>query len=239
MYKIAFFISNLIVCLVPGSARRHSVRGKINTWLLEPVIVRFVRKTWGERVNDIHFVRQNTPSRFVCVVNNKYFVKVFANLPMKKLKDFQELMQYIRPKLKVQIPNVVAHRSIPMYATERVKGKHITEFDKEFILQNQDKILEQVHKFIRALQRIKVDGIPNKDRFLTALQERTVEAPCKKPRQVFAHFDLNILNMMFDDELNLCAIIDWDAVSIANNPTTDTTIFLKYWNRWKRRMMKS
>ena len=236
MYKIPFFISNLISCFIYGSKGRQKWRGYVNTLLFSPVVVRFVRKTYGVRIESVRFIRQITLNRVVCVVNNRYFVKIFRNVTNKRLKDFEFLSEYVEKRMKVIVPHVIVHSRIPMYVCERVPGKSVEEFDKKFVAENYDKILHQAHGIIRHLQRIKVDDIPNKERFMDSLQQRTVEQPCRKPKQVLAHFDLNMLNFLFDDEMNICSVIDWDTLSIANNPTTDTTIFLKYWNRYKRKL---
>lgn len=233
MHKIPFFISNLISYCIYGSKNRQKWRGRINTFLFWPVITRFVKKTYGVRVKSVKFIRQITLNRMVCVVNDTYFVKIFRNVTHAKLKDFEFLSDYVEKRMKLTMPHVVVHSRIPMYVCERVPGKSITDFDKEFVTENYDKILKQAHGVIRQLQRIKVDDIPHKERFMDSLQQRTVEQPCRKPRQVLAHFDLNMLNFLFDDDMNICSVIDWDTLSIANNPTTDTTIFLKYWNRYK------
>jgi aminoglycoside phosphotransferase (APT) family kinase protein len=236
MYKIPFFISNLISCFIYGSKNRQKWRGRINTLLFRPFVIRFVKKTYGVRVKSVRFIRQITLNRMVCVVNDRYFVKVFRNVTIQQLKDFEFLSEYVERRMKVTVPHVIVHNKIPMYVCERVAGKSITDFDKKYVADNYDKILKQAHGVIRQLQRIKVDDIPNKERFMYSLQRRTVEQPCRKPKQVLAHFDLNMLNFLFDDELNICSVIDWDTLSIANNPTTDTTIFLKYWNRYKSKL---
>ena len=205
-------------------------------FLFRPVIVRFIKKTYGVRVKTVRFIRQNTLNRMVCVVNGQYFVKVFRNVTHKQLKDFEFLSNYVEKRMKIIIPHVVVHSHVPMYVCERVVGKSIEEFDKKYVAENYDKILNQAHTIIRQLQRIKVDDIPGKERYMDSLQQRTVEQPCRRSRQVLAHFDLNMLNFLFDDEMNICSVIDWDTLSIANNPTTDTTIFLKYWNRYKSKL---
>ncbi len=235
MQKIVFFISNLISCFIYGTDNRRLWRGRVNIFLFYPSIRRFIKRAYGEKISSVKFIRQRTLNRMVCLVNNKYYVKIFRNVSVQQLKDFEFLNNYVEQRMKVKIPHVVADNKIPMYACESVPGKLITEFDKSYVLENDQKVLKQIHGIIRQLQRIKVDDIPNKDRFLTSMQVRTKEESCRHPRQVLAHFDLNELNFLFDDELNICSVIDWDTLSIANNPTTDTTIFLKYWNAYKRR----
>lgn len=239
MYKIPFFISNLISCFIYGSKNRHKWRGRINTFLFYPIVVRFVKKTYGvKKIKSVRFVRQITLNRIVCVVNDTYFVKIFRNVSHQRLQDFAFLSEYVAQRIKVIVPHVIVDKKIPMSVCERVPGKEISCFDSAYVLENSEKILKQVHGIIRQLQRIKVDDIPNKNRFLDSLQQRTVEQPCRKPKQVLAHFDLNMTNFLFDDDLNILSVIDWDTLSIANNPTTDTTIFLKYWNRYKQKYTK-
>ena len=41
-------------------------------------------------------------------------------------------------------------------------------------------------------------------------------------------------NFLFDDDLNIVSAIDWDAISIANNPETDWRIFMRFWNQYKQ-----
>ena len=62
--------------------------------------------------------------------------------------------------------------------------------------------------------------------------ERASEPPIDKPRPVLAHFDLNETNLLFDDDMNICGIIDWDMCSVAKNPDTDLFVFTKFWNRF-------
>lgn len=235
MHKIVFFISNFISYFIYGTENRRVWRGRVNICLFYPSIRRFIKQAYGEKVKSIKFIRQRTLNRMVCMVNNKYYIKVFRNVSVQQLKDFEFLNNYVEQRLKVKIPHIVADNKIPMYACEHLDGKLITEFDKSYVLENDQKVLKQIHGIIGQLQRIKVDEIPNKERFFNSMQLRTKEEPCRHPKQVLAHFDLNELNFLFDDNLNICAVIDWDTLSIANNPSTDTTIFLKYWNAYKRR----
>jgi thiamine kinase-like enzyme len=191
-----------------------------------------------KKINSVRFIRQNTLNRIVCVVNDTYFVKIFRNVTVRRLKDFAFLSEYVEKRMKVIVPHVIVHNKIPMYVCERVPGKSIEDFDGAYVLKKSEYILKQVHNIIRQLQRIKVADIPNNERFLDSLQQRTKEAKCKKQKPVLAHFDLNMLNFLFADDLSITSVIDWDTLSIAKNPTTDTTIFLKYWNRYKRKYTK-
>ena len=100
--------------------------------------------------------------------------------------------------------------------------------------QNEDKIISQVKKLIAEIQNIKIDSIPNHERYIHSLQpERLPEPPTDKPRYVLAHFDLNESNFLFDDDVNIIGVIDWDMCSITKNPDTDMSIFTFFWERKK------
>lgn len=232
MPRIPFYIGNILSCLVPGAKRRARCRGMVNLIADTPEIAVLIKLMFNENLHSIKFVRQHTLNRFVCVVNNKYFVKVFRSVSNKRLKDFAKLNEYVRSRISVNMPQVFVAKRDSIIITPRIQGRAITDFPPEQILANQDKIEKQIFEFIDELQSIDVNKIPNKERYLTALQSRTVEMPCDNPRQVLAHFDLNMMNIFFDDDMNLCGIIDWDGLSIASNPETDKTIFLKYWGRF-------
>lgn len=239
MYKIPFFISNLISCFIYEKHRRHRWRGRINVALFYPRVARFVRRVYGvKKITSVHFVRQITLNRVVCVVNGRYYVKIFRSVSVEQLKNFEFLLNYVADRIDVAVPRIYTHKTIPMYVCDTVAGQDIYDFDKEFVLQNETKLLNQVENIIKQLQSINVDEIPNKDRFLDSMQVRTKEKTAKNPRQVLAHFDLNETNLMFDSDFNVVAVIDWDTLSIANNPQTDMTIFMKYWDRYKKRNKK-
>ena len=84
-------------------------------------------------------------------------------------------------------------------------------------------------------QSVDVEKIPNNERFVTNMQNRRYpELPCTGCRRVLGHFDMNLGNFLFDDDLNIVSAIDWDALSIANNPETDWRIFMRFWNQYKK-----
>ena len=88
----------------------------------------------------------------------------------------------------------------------------------------------------KQIQSIKIKSVPGWERFVFSMQpERTREKPCDPGHEVFAHFDLNTTNFLFDDKLNIIGVIDWDTLSVANNPGTDWDIFMKYWNIYKKK----
>lgn len=236
MNKIIFFVSNLVACFVPNNRRRSRVRGRVNLALFRPWVKSFVRRVYGVEPHNVEFVRQITLNRMSCVVNNTYFVKIFRNVRRKRLEDLKFLLDFIRPHISVEISTIHVHKSIPMYVSPRIRGHLIYDFDREFVLKHEDKILKQVEKIIRELQSIDLKTIPNVERFSWGLQhERTVEKHCDTPHPVLAHFDLNEKNFLFDDDLNIVGLIDWDSLSIAQNPNTDRDIFMKYWTACKNR----
>ncbi len=227
--KIPFFIGNLAACLVYGTENRRLVRAYVNLFFFFPVIYRFIRYSFGVRIHSIKFIRQRTLGRVVYLVNDKYYVKIFRDVSNRRLKDFAFISNYVRPHIGVVVPRVVVAQHAPMYACARVRGRHITTFPADKILKNEKKIKNQVLRIIDQLQSINVNDIPDRERFMDSMQTRTVEKPGRK-KYVLAHFDLNETNLLFDKDLNVCAVIDWDTLSIAQNPETDKDIFMKYWN---------
>jgi len=232
MHKLPFYIGNLAASLVPGSDARVHVRSAVNLFLFRPQIRRFIRKTFGERVESMQFVRQRTLGRVVCLVNGKYYVKIFRDVSHAAIKNFEFLANYVADRMDVAVPRVVVAPRGAMYACRRVDGRHIESFTKTEVLKNEEKIKSQVADIIKQLQSINVDEIPHPERFMTSMQARTPEKPGPR-RPVLAHFDLNETNLFFDDDMNVCAVIDWDTLSIAQNPETDWQIFMKYWDRYK------
>ncbi len=235
MHKLPFYVGNLAANLVPGSQRRTRVRAAVNLFFFRPQIRRAIREIFGERVKTIKFIRQHTLGRVVYLVNDKYFVKIFRDVSHSELKNFEFLNGYVADRLNVAMPRVIVPRRGSVYVCERISGRHIESFSPAEILKNAEKIQRQVFAIIDELQRIDVNKIPNKSRFMTSMQARTPEKPGPH-REVLGHFDLNETNLFFDDDMNVCAVIDWDTLSIAQNPETDKQIFMKYWNRYLARI---
>ena len=236
MNKIPFYIGNIVACFVPNNKRRSRVRGWLNVALFRPWIAAFVRRVYGIKPKNIKFVRQITLNRMSCVVDDKYFVKVFRNANVRQLNNLKFLLDFIRPYMHVEISSIVVHKSIPMYVSPRIPGRSIYDFDKADVLKNEKKILKQVANIIHDLQSVDVKSIPDADRFKIGVQpERTPEHLVGKKHPVLAHFDLNEKNFLFDDELNIVGVIDWDSLSIAQHPETDMEIFTKYWEQCKKR----
>ena len=156
---------------------------------------------------------------------------------MQKLKRFAKLTDYIAPKLNVTIPKVFVGKISSMYVCERLKGHSVYDFDKKYVMKHHKKIENQVAKIIKDLQSINVKKIPDYKEYTSALQDSPVEKITSK--SVLGHFDLNETNFLFDDDLNICGIIDWDGLRITNDQDKDMQIFMKYWNRYKELAQKS
>lgn len=234
MSKIPFYVGNLLACFVPNNKRRERFRGLVNVALYRPRIMSFVRRTYGVKPKRVRLVRQITLNRMVCVVDEKYYVKIFRNVSVKRLQDFKFLLDFIRPYISVEIPDITVHKTVSMYVCPKIDGYNIYELNKDFVLKHEKEYLKQASEIIAELQSVDVKSVPNYERFLYGLQpERTREAPTKSQHLVFAHFDLNEKNFLFDDKMNIVGIIDWDTLSVAKNPETDMSIVLKYWERYK------
>lgn len=233
---MSFFAGNLMACFVPGTHNRRKVRSWAVLNTTKPAIKRFIREAYGEKVVSIKPVRQITLNRVVYLVNDKYFVKVFRNVTNKQLKNFEFLANYIRRYISVEIPKVIVDRKRAIYGCKRVKGRSIYEFSKAEVLKNEKKLLNQLREIIAELQSIDVKKIPNYERYMDSMQLRTKEKPTTAETMVLAHFDLNESNFLYDGEMNIIAIIDWDTLSIAKNADTDMNIFMKYWTKYVKEL---
>ncbi len=239
MSKIPFYIGNFLAIFVPDGARRARVRGNVNATLYGPRIKRFIKRVYGEQVKKIKFVRQINLNRVCCVVNDKYYVKLFRNITPARVKNYKDLMDFVQPRISVRIPTIYTDDSMAMYVSEKIPGRAIDSFDDATILRNESKIKKQVLKIIDEIQNVKLSEIPNCGRFVHSLQpERNAEPPIKKPHPVLAHFDLNETNLLFDDDMNIVGIVDWDMCSITKNPDTDLHVFNFFWNRFMGHIKK-
>ena len=120
MMKFPFYIGNFLACFVLGARRRSNARGNVNNFFYSPVVAHFIKKVFGEKAHTIKFVRQHTPSRFVCVVNDKYFIKIFKKMSHEKLENFEFLVNYVRNNVFVNIPKVYIGKADNIYATEKI-----------------------------------------------------------------------------------------------------------------------
>lgn len=239
MSKIPFYIGNFLAIFVPDGARRARVRGNVNATLYGPRIKHFIKRVYGEQVKKIKFVRQINLNRVCCVVNDKYYVKLFRNITPARVKNYKDLMDFVQPRISVRIPTIYTDDSMAMYVSEKIPGRNINTFDDDTILKNEDKIKRQVTKIIQEIQNIKLDSIPGVGRFAHSLQpERATEPPIDKPCPVLAHFDLNETNLLFDDDMNIIGVIDWDMCSVAKNPDTDMFVFNRFWNRFMKHIKR-
>ena len=234
MYKLPFYIGNLMACFFVGYERRRLVRGYVNIFLYYIPILLFIKRTYGERVKKIKLVRQITLNRMTCVINDKYYIKIFRNVSVEKLNNYKFLLNFIRPKLKINIPDIYVAKHIPMYVCKKIPGKSIYKFKKKNIIAHQDKIQKQVFDIIKTIQSIPLNSISHNERFMFSMQpQRNKEKPYKKDVSVLAHFDLNETNILLNNKYDVISIIDWDTLSIAKNPNTDKEIFLKYFEYYK------
>ncbi|MBR2285953.1 MAG: phosphotransferase [Alphaproteobacteria bacterium] len=234
MSKIPFYIGNFVTMFVPDGARRARVRGNINRVLYTPRIKRFIRRTYHVRVKTIRFVRQINLNRVCLVVNDKYYVKLFRNITPERVKNYKKLTDFVAKHISVRIPVVHADNKMAMYVTEKIPGRGINDFDAATILKNEPKIKKQVANIIKEIQAIKIESIPHHENYMHSLQpERATEPKTDTPHPVLAHFDLNETNFLFDDDMNIIGIIDWDMCSVAMNPETDMFVFNRFWNRYK------
>ena len=240
MFSLPFYISNFMSWFVKRKSARHRLRGYVNSFLYAPIISRFIKKTFGEKVSYIKFVRQHTPSRFVCVVNDKYFVKIFKKNLGVRLKNFEFLVNYISKFMDVTIPPVYIAKNNHIYVTPKISGISLYDFDKKFVLKHEKQILHQVENIIDELQSIDVSKIPDAERFCVALESTSKQSKIESitSDSVLAHMDLNIRNFLFDKDMNICGLIDFDSLCITNDRTRDMQIFMKYWNRYKENNKK-
>ena len=234
---LPFYISNIMSCFVKNADARHRLRGNVNRFFYAPLMARVVKDIYGEKASSIKFVRQHTMGRCVCVVNDKYFVKVFRNMSGVRLKNFQRLINYVKDSLGVKVPDVYIAKNNHMYVTEKISGRGIYDFDKGFVLKHEKKILAQVDNIISKLQSIDVHKIPDAGRFCVALEStsKKIKPEVITKDSVLAHFDLNVRNFLFDDDMNICGLIDFDSMAITNDKNKDKQIFMKYWNRYKEK----
>ena len=239
MSRIPFYIGNFLAMFVPDGARRARVRGNVNVTLYAPRIRHFIKKTYGVSVKKIKFVRQINLNRVCCVADDKYYIKLFRNITPMRVKNYKDLMDFIQSRISVFMPTIYADDKMAMYVSEKIPGRAVDTFDDKTILKNENKIKKQVVKIIEEIQNIKLSEIPDCGRFVHGLQpKRAPEPPTNKPRPVLAHFDLNETNLLFDDDMNIIGLIDWDMCSIAKNPDTDWSIFDFFWNRFMKHIKR-
>lgn len=234
MFRIPFFIGTFISWFFPNRKRRRVVRGKINVFFFHIPIACFVRRTYGVRVKSIRFVRQVSVNRMTCVVNNRYYVKIFRDVSVEQLNNYKFLLDFVRPHLDMNIPQIFVAKHIPMYVADKLPGTDLRDFDKAQIMRHERKIKSQMIKMIDDMQNISVQSIPDNKRFLYPLQYKpTIPAPKITKKSVLAHLDLNASNLMLDDKFNVISVIDWDSLSIVPSPNIDRDSFEQLWTKYK------
>ncbi len=230
MYKLPFLFGGLVSYFVPGRYRRRSVRGWINVFFFRIPIAKFIKHVYGVNAKNIRFVRQVSMNRMICVVNDRYYVKIFRDVSIKQLNDYKFLLDFIRPYLKIKIPEIFVHDSIPMYVADKLPGKDMRDFDKANVFKHEQKIKSQIYDVINDMQNISLKTIPNNKRFLNPLQSKKKNTEQKiSSDAVLAHLDLNASNIRLDDDFNVVSIVDWDSLSIVQSPNIDKDRFEKLW----------
>ena len=233
MHKIPFFIGTFISYFVPGRKNRRRVGGWINMFFFYIPIRLFIKRTYGVRVKTMRFVRQISMKRMTCVVNDRYFVKVFRFVPVKRLNEYKFLLDFIRPHLPVKIPKIFVAQRIPMYVADKLPGRVMVDFDKQVIMKSEKKIKKKVSEIITALKSIRVDSIPDNERFVYPIQVRRVGKGIAK-NSVLAHCDLNPTNLLLDSNLKIVSIIDWDSMAIVPDVNKDENGFANLWEKYKK-----
>ena len=154
--------------------------------------------------------------------------------------DFEFLVNYVRHKMPVKIPKVYVAKNNHMYVTELVSGYSIYDFDPKTVLKNEKKILKGVTKIISDLQSIDIKKMSNPERFCVALDAPSKNTPVEAITNdsVLLHGDMNVRNFIFDQDLNICGLIDFDGMRITNDKNADMKNFMKYWNRYKENSKK-
>lgn len=232
MNKLIFCIGNIAAWFGITSDKRAHYRGMVTMFFYRRQIRRFVADTFGVRLTSLEFVRQRTLNRAVYLANGKYYVKVFRDVTSKRLCDFAFLVNYIRPHIGVCVPPIFVSSCYQMYASEKIAGHPIDAFSPDDIRPHADKIQAQVFRVIDELQSINVDKIPDNRRFESAIQPHCNETPVTPPVRVLGHFDLNESNIFLNAKRDVCAVIDWDALSISHNPNTDRARFMRFFDRF-------
>ena len=224
----------IVSWLTPGRNRRRLVRGNINVFFYYIAIARFIKKTYNEKTKTIRFVRQVSTNRMTCVVNNRYYVKVFRDVSVSQLNDYKFLLDFIRPYLDINIPEIFVAKHIPMYTADKLPGKDLRYLNKDTVIKHEAKIKSQILKMINDMQNIPLRLIPNKERFLSGLQSdhKNKQTQITK-NSVLAHLDLNASNFLLDDKFNVISVLDWDSVQIVPDANIDLDNFLNLWSIYK------
>ena len=114
--KLSFLVGMLLSVFVRNTQKRRRLRGSINLFFLRPYIARFMKKAYGIKIKSLTFVRQQSLNRVVGLINGKYYVKIFRNIPVQRIRDFAELMNIVEKHLDITVPHIVADDKISMCA---------------------------------------------------------------------------------------------------------------------------
>ena len=231
LVKLSFIFGVIVSAPIRNSRIRRRIRGKINLFILRPYIRRFMKREYGIKINSLSFVRQQSLNRVVGLVNDKYFVKIFRNISVKRIQDFAELMGIVENSLSVTVPHIVADDKIAMFSYEKIDGVDINEFDKSRIQRDKKRLFTQVQDIIAQLQSINVRRIPQFDRFLTDIYSQKYGNPTVRSTSLtLGHFDVNLGNFLYDKNMNITSVIDWDTIAITDDVDACWGVFMRYWN---------
>lgn len=235
MYRIPFLIGQILSYFVPGTHARRRVRGMVNRFFFYIPIACFTKKIYGVKAKRIRFVRQINMNRATFVVNNRYYVKIFRNVSISRLYAYKYLLDFIRPRLDTHIPNIFIAKHISMYVADTLPGTILCNCDKSQVLKHERKIKSQVINMINALKAIRPQTILNYEMFTVELQPQHIQPKVKvNKNSALAHNDLNASNILLDDKFNVISIIDWDSLSIVQNPDADIESFERLWSIYKQ-----
>lgn len=233
MNKLIFCLGNIAAWFALSVDGRHRRRAAVNMFFYRGQIRRFLRDTFGVRLQSLEFVRQRTLNRAVYLANGKYYIKVFRDVSPQRLGDFAFLVNYVRKHIGVNVPRVFVSSRYQMYACEKISGRPMESMSPAVVRPHADKIRAQVFQIIDELQSIDVDKIPNNTRFETPMQHHHLSEPISSSR-VLEHFDLSDSNIFLDKNMDVCGIIDWDTLYISHNPDADRTKFVAFFHNFFR-----
>lgn len=230
--KLSFIIGGVLSSVIRDTQRRRRFRGKFNLFWLRPYIARFIKRAYGEKIETLKFVRQQSMNRVVGIVNDKYYVKIFRKIRVKRIQDFAKLMSVVEKVVSVKINHVVADDKIAMYSYKKIDGMDIHRFEKEFVIKHKTKLFNQIKKIIQEIQSIDVQSVPPDERFVYDMHFEKHGNPSDIKKCVFGHFDMNFGSFLFDKNLNIIALLDWDTIAITDELNGDWNKFMHYWGAY-------
>lgn len=230
--RLSFFIGYVLSSVIRDTQRRRRFRGTFNLICLRPFIARFMKREYGIKIKTLKYVRQQSLNRVVGIVNDKYYVKIFRKIPVKRVQNFAKLMSVIEKTVSVKINHVVADNKLAMYSYKKIDGMDIHRFEKEFVIKHKTKLFNQIKKIIQEIQSIDVQSVPSEERFVYDMHFEKHGNPSDIKKCVFGHFDMNFGSFLFDKNLNIVALLDWDTIAITDELDGDWNKFMRYWGAY-------